>query len=112
MKTKTQLMKKADKLYSQTRREEIGHCECCGRKESLQLAHIISRDCRKLRYCDDNTFVLCYSCHFTFHRKPLEFSEFVKCKKGEAVYKWLIRESNKLKPVGIEFYNKIIKQYE
>lgn len=107
-KTKTQLMRKADKLFSEYWRKEIGHCEKCGKREGLQLAHIITRDCRKLRYDRDNTFVLCSGCHFLFHKKPLEFAEFVKNKKGEGLYKFLLLESNKLKPLGIEFYESVI----
>lgn len=107
-KTKTWYIKKADKLYSLNRRTKVGHCEKCGRKENLQLAHIISRDCKKLRYSDDNSFVLCYSCHFTFHRKPLQFSAFVEEKKGKGSCNRLIQESNKLKSLGIDYYERLI----
>ena len=111
-KTKTQLLKEADKLFSQYWRSMIGYCEKCGRKENLQLAHIISRDCRKLRYDPKNKFVLCYSCHFTFHRKPLEFSQFVEYKKGKGSCKKLILESNKLAPLSDRFYQNIIEDYK
>ena len=110
--TRKSLTHKADDLFSRYWREKIEKCEKCGRKESLQVAHIISRDCRKLRYDRDNTFVLCYSCHFTFHRKPLEFAEFVKQKKGEDMYKYLLKASNIVKPLSIDYYEKIIKYYQ
>jgi len=103
-------MRKADKLFSEYWREKIGYCEHCGKRENLQLAHIITRDCRKLRYERSNTFCLCSGCHFLFHKKPLEFQAFVEKMKGKGSSKKLIQESNKLKPLGIEFYENIINQ--
>ena len=108
-KKKSYYINKADELFSLYWRQQIGVCERCLKKEGLQVAHIISRGCKKLRYERDNTFVLCGGCHqFWAHKKPLEFAEFVKKKKGEDVYHYLIKSSNKLKPLGIDFYeNKI-----
>src|SRR3990167_7712948 len=94
--TKTQSMKKADKIFSEYWRKTIGRCEQCGKKENLNLAHIISRSCKKLRYSPENKVILCWSCHWAFHSKPLHFAEFIKEKKGEEGYKNLIRKSNKL----------------
>jgi len=106
--TKSSLVKKADREFSKYWREKIGRCERCGRQENLQLCHIITRNIRKLRFERKNTFVLCASCHRNFHNKPLEFSDFVKEKKGEDTAKWLIRESNDLKPISIKFYQDVI----
>lgn len=107
-KTKTQLMKLADKKFSEYWRNEIGKCECCGKKEGLQLAHIISRNCRKLRYLRDNTLVLCWHCHWMFHSKPLEFTAFVEKVKGKGSGRKLIKESNDLKPLSNSFYEDIL----
>lgn len=111
-KTKSSAMKKADKLFSLYWREKIGQCEQCGKRENLQLAHIITRDCRKLRYERDNTFVLCSGCHFLFHKKPLEFYEFVEKKKGKGSSKKLIISSNKLTPLTLKFYEDTIKRIQ
>ena len=109
-KTKTQLIKLADKKFSDHWRKEVGRCENCGKKDSLQVAHIISRNCRKLRYERDNIFILCWSCHWRFHSKPLEFSEFVKNKKGKGIYEYLLKSSHILKPLSEDYYNQIIKK--
>lgn len=111
-KSKTYLMKLADKKFSEHWRKEVGHCEHCGKKEGLQLAHIISRGCRKLRYERKNTLILCWHCHWMFHSKPLEFAEFVEEKKGKGAGKKLIRESNDLKPLSKSFYEDIINQFK
>ena len=111
-KTKTQLCNKADRLFSNYWREKIGRCEKCGSKDNLQLSHIITRSIRKLRFDRRNTQVICASCHRHFHNKPLEFSDFVRKDKGEQVYKDLIRESNKLTPIGIKYYEDIIEQLQ
>lgn len=103
-------MKKADTLFSQYVRVKVGHCERCGKKDNLQVAHIITRDCKKLRYDEDNVFCLCAGCHlFWAHKKPLEFAEFVREKKGAALYKYLLKTSQVLKPIAITFYEKTIK---
>lgn len=101
-------MKKADRLFSEYWRKYIGKCEHCGSRENLQLAHITTRGIRKLRYERKNTLVLCASCHRHFHNKPLEFTKFIGEKKGKDIVDWLIRESNKLEPLSLQWYqNKV-----
>lgn len=107
--TKTSLMKKADRLFSNYWRNEIGRCEHCGTTETLQLAHITTRNVRKLRYERRNTLVLCASCHRHFHNKPLAFTKFIGELKGQDIVDWLIRESNKLEPLTLKFYQDVIK---
>jgi 5-methylcytosine-specific restriction endonuclease McrA len=109
MKSKTGLMRKADRLFSEHWRKKIGKCEHCARRNiKLDLAHIITRDCRKLRYERKNCVVLCSGCHFYFHKHPLNFAEWVKKHKGPEAYKFLLRESNKLQPLGRDFYEAVI----
>lgn len=105
--SKTALRNKADRLFSLFIRSK-GRCEWCGSTQNLQTAHIITRSCIKLRFEEKNVFCLCAGCHFKAHQHPLEFAEFVKKVKGSETYKWLIRESNELKPITIKFYQEII----
>jgi len=112
MNQKSRLIKQADKLYSIHRIKQVGKCERCNKKYTLSLCHIITRGNKKLRYENRNTLVLCYICHTNFHSYPLIFTEFIKCLKGEETYKWLIRESNILKPLSKDFYKEIIEQYK
>lgn len=111
---KPALTRKADRLFSEYWRKKIGKCEKCGRSNGvqLQLAHVVTRGIRKLRFDRDNCFVLCAGCHRNFHNRPLEFADFVKKKKGEDVYKYLIKASQVLKPITAEFYRQIIDKYK
>lgn len=113
MKKKTTLIKKADKIFSEYIRLSRGKCERCGKKTNLQTAHIVSRDVKKLRYDEDNVFCFCGGCHlFWAHKKPLEFVEFIKATKGEAIYKYLLKTSQVLRPLGIDYYEKILAKYQ
>jgi len=111
---KSGLAKKADKLFADYWKNEIGKCERCGRKNEvqLQLAHIITRGIRKLRYDRDNTIVLCASCHRHMHNKPLEFYDLVKKLKGDEIIIYLKKASNILKPISADFYKQIIEKYK
>jgi 5-methylcytosine-specific restriction endonuclease McrA len=112
MKSKTGLMRKADRLFSIHLRGKFKKCQHCGSTRALNAAHIISRDCRKLRYSEINVLCLCAACHFFFHKHPLQFAEWVKKLKGRGTYKKLIKESNELQPVDRTFYEKVIHRLE
>jgi 5-methylcytosine-specific restriction endonuclease McrA len=90
--TRTQLIKKADKLFSLIVHKR-GSCEKCGSRNALQTAHIISRINKNLRWNQDNVLLLCAGCHFWAHQNPIMFSEFVKQYKP-IQYAFLIREAN------------------
>jgi hypothetical protein len=109
--SKTTLRNKADRLFSEHWRKKIGKCERCSKREYLQLCHIHTRGCIKLRYSRLNTLVLCAGCHRWAHDYPIRFSEFVKEKKGKGNYNILIRESNRLETIDIKYYQNIIDNY-
>ena len=102
-KTKSYYKRQSDKLFSQMIRDK-GKCERCGYTETLNCAHIISRGVIKLRYEPKNVFCLCAGCHFYYHKHPPQFTQFVIDKKGQDVHDWLIKESNNLKPLDINWY--------
>lgn len=106
--TKTKLRNKADKLCGQLARSK-GKCEHCGKTTNLQWCHITSRAVIRLRYEERNYFCLCAGCHFFFHENPLVFTKFVGSKKGQDALDWLIRESLKIKPIDIKWYEEVIK---
>ena len=106
---KSTLRNTADKLCGQIARS-IGHCEHCGSSDNLQWAHIITRSIVRLRYERKNWYALCASCHRHFHNKPLQFSDFVAKTKGKNIVDELIRESNELMPITVEWYQKKIEE--
>jgi len=75
--SKTTLRNKLDKICSQIVRAR-GICASCLKKENLQCCHIYSRTYNATRWDLDNLLCLCASCHFYFHKNPLEFANFVK----------------------------------
>jgi hypothetical protein len=79
---------KLDKLISLKVRSK-GKCERCGRKDTLQPAHIISRNNRTLRWDIQNILCLCAGCHFWAHQDPLGFTDFVKTASPDR-YKYLM----------------------
>jgi len=82
-KSKRQLIKKLDILFSKIVREGKG-CLRCGKKTNLHCAHIFSRRYMTTRWNLDNAIPLCYACHiFWCHRNPIEFTIFVTKILGE-----------------------------
>ncbi len=105
----TSLCKKADKLFSEHWRKRLGKCERCGKRENLQLAHIVTRSCRFLRFKRHNTFVLCAGCHLWGHRHPLLFADFVKENKTQGVVDLLNKQiTEKMKTTPAKFYQSVI----
>ena len=67
-------------------------CEYCGKKEYLNAHHFYSRQDYKLRYDEDNCFILCSGCHtlssiFSAHKTPADFVEWAIKKRGNKWYK-------------------------
>ena len=111
-------MRKADTLQSQYWREEIGYCErkgkgCKdGRKETLQVAHINSREIRGIRYDRRNLLVLCAECHTYFHKYPTRFSEFVQIIKSPEEYRYIHTYKSQPGIATVEFYKGKIQEYQ
>lgn len=81
--------KELDKLFSLVIRERDDYtCQKCGtRNKHVQCAHIFSRSNLSVRYELLNGITLCYYCHLNWcHRKPLEWTEWVKEHLGQE--KW------------------------
>lgn len=81
--THSQLVKKADVLFSQIVRS-VGHCES-GRTNHagpLQCAHGFSRRYEATRWTRSNAWCLCAGCHVFFTHRPLEWEEWMKERLG------------------------------
>ena len=88
---------KLDKLVSQIVRDR-GACQNCGSKNNLQAAHIFSRTYNNTRWDLDNLICLCASCHFFFHKNPLEFAHWI----GEEKYQLLKESRNQITKYTID----------
>ena len=82
-------IRKADSVYSKWLRAEIGKCERCGSRRSLQVSHFFGRANEAVRYFRDNTDCLCSGCHQYFTSNPLEYVEFKKKQLGKQRFKML-----------------------
>lgn len=67
---------KATRLHSLVVRAR-GACERCGRTETLQAAHIISRRFAATRTDETNAWCLCAGCHRRLTEHPDEHMHFV-----------------------------------
>lgn len=75
---KRHLIRKLDSYWSQKIRSK-GKCERCGlTNKRLEMAHIISRNNKTLRWDESNLLCLCTTCHFWAHQNPLGFADFVR----------------------------------
>jgi len=77
---------KLDVLFSEIVRS-AGRCRRCGRTDSLQCAHVVSRRYHGVRWDFDNAFSLCARCHMYFTYRPLEWDGYVVSQIGEDRYR-------------------------
>jgi hypothetical protein len=113
-KTKTSLIKKADKLWSEIiKLQAKGKCEVCGKTESLNSHHIFSRSNMRMRHNLENGVCACVSHHvwgsFSAHKSPVEFVEFIKKQRGNGWYEKLrTHYQDPPYPLTIQYYENII----
>lgn len=81
-----------------------GKCERCGREgKYLNCHHIFSRSRKSVRWDESNGCLLCAGCHSlrndSAHKSPLEFSDWIRARRGEKWYQDLrIRANTPQKP--------------
>lgn len=96
------LIKKCDVLFSKIVRSK-GRCEVCGKIETLQCAHIISRKNHQVRWDPDNALCLCMHHHLYWaHKEPMEFAMWLSAYKGKGFYQKLKRKSEAIRPIDHE----------
>lgn len=84
--------KRTDDQWAREVKERAGFkCEYCGKKDNLNSHHIFSRSNRSVRWDLDNGVALCPGCHvfsdtFSAHKTPMEFTIWIKEKRGEEWY--------------------------
>lgn len=83
--TRTQLKKKADRLFSLRVRLK-GYCEKCASTKNLQCAHIFSRRYLATRWDEANALCLCQACHMFFTPRPIQFEDWVRAYIGNEKY--------------------------
>lgn len=86
---------RATKLHSEITRS-LGHCERCGKTNTLQTAHIITRKYSATRTMLNNAFCLCAACHFFFGNHPAEFRPFIDIMWAGDIYDDLYKLSQKV----------------
>lgn len=111
--TATQWRNYLDKLTREAIKKR-GKCERCGKTENLQVAHIYTRTYKETRWWPLNLLLLCASCHFFFHRNPLEFTEFVKKRLGKnyEILRKRARKTRQWSEEDYEWVEKELKVYE
>ena len=76
-----------DKLWAElVRQRAMSKCEYCGKTSPLNSHHLFSRSNKSVRWDLENGMCLCVGHHafgvFSAHKAPIEFSEWVKEKRG------------------------------
>jgi len=113
MKTKSQLRRKADKLwYLKCLRPK---CEVCG-NVATQVHHFFAKGMySRLRYNLANGISLCKSCHFRHHNGDPTIHQIIIKKRGEGWYKKLKRIAKKSPSPNYltkKYYEEIIKKLQ
>lgn len=107
---KRKLIKKMDDLFSKIIRSQ-GECDRCGKTESLQCSHVVSRRHLQTRWDLDNAIPLCYRCHIHWqHKEPHEFVRWFDDKYGGKLYDELKKRANKIEKIDYEGKYELLKQ--
>lgn len=98
--SKKTLIKKLDTAWSRAVKERAGNkCEVCGKRESLNSHHYVSRSNRRLRWEVANGICVCAGCHLfkkdSFHKNPI-FGHFWMEDKRWEDFQWLTCHQNEI----------------
>lgn len=80
------LIKIADKLWSEVIRGRDPICGWCRRRPTKQAHHIFGRRSRSTRWALDNGIGICFGCHLHGHENPLDFHEHIRGRLGAEKY--------------------------
>jgi hypothetical protein len=106
---KRKLVRKLDKLFSEIIRSQ-GMCDKCGKRESLQCSHVLSRRHLQTRWDLENALCLCTRCHLYWqHKEPHEFVRWFDEKFGGNLYDELKKRANRISKIDYETkYNDLL----
>lgn len=95
---------KRDDLFSKLVRERANHtCEYCGKycgpnheNGRLDCSHFYSRRIKSLRWCPDNAFAHCFTCHQRLGENPYDFAKWAEERLGKGLCEILREKSRQL----------------
>lgn len=96
-KQRKKLIKKCDELVSLIVRKRDGKCVVCGSTQNLTCGHLITRNCKIIRWELTNNNCQCRSCNFTHEFRPERYTSWWVNKYGLDAYNELVRLSNQTK---------------
>ena len=96
------LIKDLDVLVSLIVRARDKRCVCCGSMERLTDGHLITRNCKIIRWDLTNNNCQCASCNFTHEFRPERYTEWWIKKYGLDAYEELVAQSKLTKKWTIE----------
>ena len=96
MSRRSAIRNKLDKTFSLLIRKR-GQCERCGGTHLLQTSHHFSRSNLATRWDTDGACCLCASCHFWWHKNPIDAIRWLEAKVGKAKVDEISRKANSIK---------------
>lgn len=95
-------LRRADILYSRYLRAKRGYkCEKCGvykpEGKGLQISHFHGRRKESVRFDEENTDVLCVSCHMYFESHKTEYEVWKFARLGRKAFDLLTLRANQTK---------------
>jgi len=119
MKTKSELIKEADSIFSQYIRKksadwrgDAGCYTCCKRFhwKQLQCGHFLKRGNMSTRFDEDNCRVQCASCNVWNEGNYKKYTEKLKRELGDERFNALIERGKKYKQYSNENLSLLIKE--
>lgn len=95
-------VKKTDKACSLFIRKRDGCCVQCGTPENLTCGHLITRNCKSVRFDLRNLFCQCKSCNMLHEFYPERFTAWWIGKFGQEAYEKLVADSKQIKKWTVE----------
>lgn len=121
VKTKTQLRKIADKLFSEyIRRRDGGKCYTCQKRDDwkrMQCGHFIPRQYLSVRYDEVNCHCQCYACNMLYNGQPGAYATRLERDYGRGTVEMLEKARQEVVPnfdyhYIIEVYKEKLNGYE
>jgi hypothetical protein len=106
-----QWFKKVDTAQSKYIRAATPYCVQCGTREHLTCGHLITRNCKSVRYDYRNCFTQCRDCNLRHEYNPELFTAWWLEEFGEEEYNNLVRDSKRIRKWTVEELKAIEKSF-
>ena len=111
-KSRKQLVRQLDKVFSEYIRARDKKCICCGTQEDLQCGHLLSRVAYSTRWDEDNAHAQCRKCNLVHEHNPHIYVKAYIQQHGINQYYNILSKYSKAVKISNAEMEQMIEEYQ